>query len=132
MNPIQPNELRAPELTPVQQGALLLALNSALLGNGRVSVSFTYRNQTDAPRSRPGIDHVEMPGVAPNTMIGHITRVARAKDDGHVFFGLACLTRGDGATPYKPRYYRPEGVLSFVVTGFTANPEKLRETAEVQ
>lgn len=130
MNLIQPNELRTPELNPVQTASLLLALNTTLCENGRVSVSFTYRNQTDSPRSEPGVDHVAMPGVAPNAMIGEITSVGRAKEDGHVYFRIACLTRGDGSTPYAFRAFRPEGVLSFAVTGFTPNPVKATAGAQ--
>ncbi len=131
MNLIQPHELRAPELSPVQQASLLLALNTTLCENGQVHVSFTYRNQTDAPKSEPGVDHVAMPGVAPNAMIGRMTSVARAKDDGHVYFRLECFTRGDGSSPSRPRAYRPEGVLSFAVTGFVPTPAKVQTGAAV-
>ena len=92
-------------------------------------VSFTYRNQTDSKRSRPGIDHVAMPGVEANSMIGNLIRVARAKTDGHVYFALECFTRGDGTNPSRPRSYRPEGVLSFVITGFTPTPAKVEGAA---
>lgn len=124
---IQPSELRAHNLNPIQQASLLLALNTTLCETGQVYVSFTYRNQTDASKSKPGVDYVEMPGVSPNTMIGRLIKVDRTKKEGNVYFLLECFTRGDGSSPSRPRSYRPEGVLSFVITGFTPTPAKVPE-----
>ena len=56
----------------------------------------------------------------------------RAQDDGHVYFRLNCLTRGDGTTPARPRSFRPEGVLLFAITGFVPNADKVAQPQSVE
>jgi hypothetical protein len=120
-------DLNTPNLGQSERAALLLALNSVIVGTGRVYVSFTYQKQTKTKARKPGEDYVAMPGVSPDAFTGRLSLVARRVDNranrragvvGKVFFHVPSTTRANGINPYGPTNFRPDGVLSFVVTGF--------------
>jgi hypothetical protein len=113
--PVTLAELNTPFLSASQKGLLVAVLNNVLAG-GRSGVSVLYQKQTKAKsRSAEKGDYVALPGVAHQSQIGDVVKVARRKSDGGVYFTIASVTRGDGE---KPGYtaIRPEGLLSVAVT----------------
>jgi hypothetical protein len=113
--PVTLTELTTPFLSAEQKGVLVTLLNNVIAG-GRSSVSVLYEKQTKAKsRSAEKGDYVALPGVAHQSQIGDIVKVARRRGDGGVYFTIASVTRGDGE---KPGYtaIRPEGLLSVAVT----------------
>ena len=104
---VQPAELLTPHLGQVERAALLLALNSVILGIGKVTVSLTYTKQTATRKRIAGRDYVAMPGVDKGAFIGDLTLVARNKAKGHVFFYVPSLTRADGSRAWGPTNLLP-------------------------
>jgi len=131
IKPVQPNEVRNPNLSPMESAAMLLAMNSTLMGVGDVHVSVTYPKQTSTKARVPDKDFVSLPGVSPETLIGKLM-VARRVDNaanrkagvvGKVYCKVESVTRANGQSPYGYANVRPESVTAFVVTGFVPHPE---------
>lgn len=122
---IQSNELHTPNLKPLQHAALLTAANATEMGFAEVTVSMTYRKQTDTKPRIAGEDYVEMPGVSHEAQTGVLAveryvdsksnrKLARA---GKVYFKVRSVTRADGAEPVGYTNIRPEGITAFVILG---------------
>lgn len=122
---IQSTELHTPHLTRLAHAALLTAANATEQGFAEVTVSMTYRKQTDTKPRIAGEDYVGMPGVTQEAQAG-ILVVERYVDNkqnrklarvGKVYFRVRSMTRADGANPIGYTHMRPEGITAFVVLG---------------
>lgn len=129
---IADSELTTPNLSQAERAALLLALNSVILGTGEVYVAMTYHKQTKAKPRLPGVDYVAMPGVAPTAFMGRLWRVARNKKHGHVYFYITSSTRGDGKRPTGHTNLLPAGLQSFVIFGFQPNMNAVPQPTMLQ
>lgn len=122
---IQQTELHTPHLNPVARAALLTAANVVEQGFAHVTVSMTYRKQTDTKPRIANEDYVAMPGVTMHAQSGKLV-VMRYTDNrvnrklnrvGKVYFRVRSITRADGATPAGHTNIRPEGITAFVILG---------------
>ncbi|MCI0562782.1 MAG: hypothetical protein MN733_30235 [Nitrososphaera sp.] len=114
---IQPKELDTPNLSIQERQFLLMALNTSLTCQATITVAFTYDKQTKGPARVAGRDYISLPGTSPKTQLGAIHRVWRAKEG--VRFTVRSLTRGDGTNPTGYITVIPEGLRSFVISGFS-------------
>jgi hypothetical protein len=122
---IQHNEINAPSLTPVAKAALVTAANAVEAGLADVTVSMTYRKQTETRPRVAGEDYVGMPGVSFEAQTG-LLMVERYTDNsvnrkakrvGRIYFKIRSVTRADGASPVGFTNVRPEGITAFVILG---------------
>jgi hypothetical protein len=123
---IQPGEIEAPNLNILQFQALLTTVNAVGAGLGQATVAVTYPKQTDEKPRIAGEHYVGIPGIAPDVLLGSLS-VHRRVDNpanrragvvGKVYLKVASVTRGNGVKPVGFANVRPEGLRSFVVTGF--------------
>jgi len=119
--PVQQHEINTPNLGMEGRTALMLALNSHLAGIGDVHVSVLYNKQTEAKPRIAGRDYLSLPGISMQAHLGKITDVFRRKGDQAVRFRIKTLTRPDGNQPFGWITIIPEGLTSFIVTGFNPN-----------
>ena len=125
-NPILPQELNAPNLSPAEQQALLTTANAVGMGLGYATVSATYRKQTKTKARIAGEDYVAMPGVTMESQTGTMTVWRRVDNKanrrkgvvGQVYFKIKSVTRADGVESFGYTNVRPEGLTAFVVLGF--------------
>jgi len=125
--PVFPQDLNTPKLSILEKQALLVTLNAVGAGMGEAHVAMTYNKQTKAPPRLPGEDYVAMPGVSPEAQHGVITSVFRLTNNaenrrkgrvGAVRFRVRSATRADGVEAAGWTTMIPDGLTSFVVTGF--------------
>lgn len=129
---IQHTELHTPHLNAVARAALLTAANVVEQGYGEVTVSVTYRKQTDTKPRIAGEDYVAMVGVVNEAQSGLLTVVRyvdnklnrKLKRVGKVYFRVRSVTRADGAEPIGFTHIRPEGITAFVILGTKTLPQK--------
>lgn len=125
--PVFATDLNTPKLSILEKQALIVTLNAVGSGLGEATVAMTYDKQTKAKPRLPGEDYVSMPGVSPKAQHGVLTSVFRLVDNkanrrkgkvGAVRFRVRSATRGDGVDPQGWTTMIPDGLTSFVVTGF--------------
>ena len=126
--PVFATDLNTPHLSMLEKQALMVTLNAVGAGMGEATVAMTYNKQTKAPPRLPGEHYVAMPGVSAEAQHGVMTSVFRLTDNptnrrkgtvGAVRFRVRSATRGDGIDPQGWTTMIPDGLTSFVVTGFT-------------
>jgi hypothetical protein len=132
---IQQNDISTPALDQASKDALVTAANTVLEGLAEVTVSMTYRKQTNTRARIAGEDYVAMPGVSMEAQTGTLI-VHRRVDNpanrrkgvvGEVYFKIKSVTRADGVEAFGYTNVRPEGITGFVVLGMkaiTPEPEK--------
>ena len=125
--PVTSAELSTPLLNALEKNALVMALNSVILGAGTVSAAFLYDKQTATKARIAGEDYVKMPGVSAKATMGDIVLVCRQVNNaanrrkgtvGRVYFLVPNTARATGASKTSFSFIRPAGVSEFVVTSF--------------
>jgi hypothetical protein len=133
---IQLHDLNTPNLNQLERAALLTASNAVEQGFAHVTVSLTYRKQTDTKARIAGENYVKMPGVSHEAQTG-LLAVERYVDNkvnrklgrvGKVYLRVKSVTRADGANPTGFTHIRPEGITGFVVLGV----QPIQRTAQTQ
>jgi len=125
---INQNELNTPHLDAASAAALLTAANAAAERLAEVTVSLTYRKQTDTPARIAGEDYVAIPGISFEAQTGTLSAHRKANNPanrrkdvvGEVYLKIKSITRANGVESFGYTNVWPEGITAFTVLGIKA------------